>query len=242
MKKSVGKTLLGSVKSAKYADWSQEEIDPPVCLSVRLSGHSFAPGSQPFIPMIKMSNTKISFPYCSPNECVYQTVQLNNTSDTPVQYNIMQDSTGTFKSYPPIGQIAGKSFTLVCFEFNPKTPRFYNFAAQFLFNNSSANMQQVLLQGFCYSPSVSLENEQVFFPPSYSGVSTKQKFPVKNQSRIPVEYEWRVPEKYRNEVKFEPQRAILMPNEMTQVQAVFTPLKRKEYQITVPLFTKNLFD
>lgn len=189
-----------------------------------------------------MSNTKISFPYCSPNECVYQTVQLNNTSDTPVQYNIMQDTTGTFKSYPPIGQIAGKSFTLVCFEFNPKTPRFYNFAAQFLFNNSSANMQQVLLQGFCYSPSVSLENEQVFFPPSYSGVSTKQKFPVKNQSRIPVEYEWRVPEKYRNEVKFEPQRAILMPNEMTQVQAVFTPLKRKEYQITVPLFTKNLFD
>ena len=110
-----------------------------------------------------MSNTKISFPYCSPNECVYQTVQLNNTSDTPVQYNIMQDTTGTFKSYPPIGQIAGKSFTLVCFEFNPKTPRFYNFAAQFLFNNSSANMQQVLLQGFCYSPSVSLENEQVFF-------------------------------------------------------------------------------
>lgn len=33
-----------------------------------------------------------------------------------------------------------------------------------------------------------------------------------------------------------------MPNEMTQVQAVFTPLRRKEYQITVPLFTKNLFD
>ena len=73
-KKSAGKTLLGSVKSAKYADWSQEEIDPPVCLSVRLSGHSFAPGSQPFIPMIKLSSNKMSFPYCSPNECVYQTV------------------------------------------------------------------------------------------------------------------------------------------------------------------------
>ena len=51
-----------------------------------------------------------------------------------------------------------------------------------------------------------------------------------------------MPEKYRNEVKFEPQRAVLLPNEMTQVMAVFTPLKRKEYQITVPLFSKNLFD
>ena len=49
-----------------------------------------------------------------------------------------------------------------------------------------------------------LENEQIFFPPSYSGVSTKQKFPIKNESRIPVEYVWRVPEKYKNEVKFEP--------------------------------------
>ena len=143
--KTAGKTLLGASKSAKYADWSQEEVDPPVCLSVRLSGHSFAPGSQPFIPMIKMSNNRIAFPPCSPNESVYQTVQLNNTSDTPVQYSIMQDTTGTFKAYPPIGQIAGKSFTLICFEFNPKSPRFYNFGAQFLFNNSSANMQQVLL-------------------------------------------------------------------------------------------------
>lgn len=87
-----------------------------------------------------------------------------------------------------------------------------------------------------------MENEQIFFPPSYVGVSTKQKFPVKNESRIPVEYEWRVPEKYRNEINFEPSRAILMPNEATQVQAVFTPIKRKEYQIMIPLFTKNLFD
>ena len=33
-----------------------------------------------------------------------------------------------------------------------------------------------------------------------------------------------------------------MPNEQSLVQAVFTPLKRKEYQISIPLFTKNLFD
>ena len=151
-----------------------------MCLSVRLIGHSFAPGSQPFIPMIKMSNSRISFPPCSPNESVFQTVQLNNTSDTPVQFNIMQDSTGSFKSFPSIGQIQGKSFTLVCFEFNPKQPRFYNFNAQFLFNNSSSNMQQVLCQGYCYGPNIDLEKEQIFFPPSYVGVSAKQKFPLRN--------------------------------------------------------------
>lgn len=192
--------------------------------------------------MVKISSSKIAFPPCSPNESVYQTIQLNNTSDTPVQYSIMQDTTGTFKSFPPIGQISGKSFTLICLEFNPKSPRFYNFAAQFLFNNSSANMQQVLLQGFCYGPQVTLASQQLFFPPSYVGVSTRQKFPLRNESRIPVEYEWRVPDKYKYEISFEPVRAILMPNEASTVQAVFTPLKRKEYQVSIPLFTKNLFD
>ena len=143
--KSAGKTLLGSVKTNKYVDFTSEEIDPPVRLNLRLSGHSFAPGSQPFIPMIKMSSHKVAFHPCSAGESVYQTVQLNNSSDTPVQFKILQDSTGTYRSFPTIGQIPGKSFALAVFEFNPKSPRFYNFSAQFVFNNSSANVQAVLL-------------------------------------------------------------------------------------------------
>lgn len=43
--KTANKTLLGSMKKSKYVDFSSEEVDPPVCLSVRLCGHSFAPGS-----------------------------------------------------------------------------------------------------------------------------------------------------------------------------------------------------
>ena len=152
---SGGKTLLGTAKTTKYVDFSSEELDPPVCLNLRFSGHSFAPGSQPFIPMIKMSQHKIAFPPCSPGESVYTTVQLNNSSDTPVQYKILQDTTGTYKSFPPLGMIPGKSFALIAFEFNPKSPRFYNFSAQFVFNNSSVNVQAVLLQGYCYAPSIS---------------------------------------------------------------------------------------
>ena len=48
-----------------------------------------------------------------------------------------------------------------------------------------------------------------------------------------------MPEKYKNEVSFEPNDATLMPNETSHVLAVFTPLKRKEYQISIPLFTMN---
>ena len=153
------KTLLGASKTAKYADYSNEELDPPVCLNVRLNGHSFAPGSQPFIPMIKMSASSLDFSPCSSGESVYQMLQINNTSDTPVQFKVMQDTTNTFKSFPKIGQIQGKSFSLVCFEFNPRSARFYNFNAQVIFNNMSSNMQQVMLKGFCYGASVSLKQK-----------------------------------------------------------------------------------
>jgi hypothetical protein len=96
MNKTANKTLLGSMKKSKYVDFGNEEIDPPICLNLRLLGHSFAPGSQPFIPMIKMSTSKLDFQPCSPGESVYQTVALSNSSDTPVVYKVLKDSTGTF--------------------------------------------------------------------------------------------------------------------------------------------------
>ena len=119
--KTAGKTLLGSIKKTKFEEALHEELDPPTVLNLRLVGHSFPPGSQPFIPMVKISpSNKIVFPPAGANESVYQTVQIVNTSDTPVYYKILQDSTKTFRAYPPIGIISGKSFSLVCFEFQPK--------------------------------------------------------------------------------------------------------------------------
>ena len=125
------KTLLGSMKkSTVWEDAQNEEIDPPQTMSLRMVGHSFPPGSQPFIPMVKLNpNKNLTFPSCGPNESVYQTLQISNTSDTPVYYKILQDSTNTFKAYPAYGLIQGKSFGIVCFEFNPRQARNFNFSA-----------------------------------------------------------------------------------------------------------------
>jgi hypothetical protein len=57
-----------------------------------------------------------------------------------------------------------------------------------------------------------------------------------------VEYEWRVPEKYLNEVNLQPAKAVLMPNQVQEIFATFTALKKKNYEISVPLIAKNLFD
>jgi len=69
---SKAKTLLGTMKKSKFEDAMNEDIDPPICMSVRMVGHSFPPGSQPFIPMVQMNPTQnVVFPSCGPNESVY---------------------------------------------------------------------------------------------------------------------------------------------------------------------------
>ena len=133
--------------------------------------------------MIKLNpQNNVSFPCCGPAESVYQTVQITNTSDTPVYYKILQDSTETFKSYPQVGLINGKSFGIVCFEFNPKNPRNYNFTAQCIFNHNPTNVNKINLIGYCYEPALKLSNDQkLFFPPIYKGVSSKQQVNLKNE-------------------------------------------------------------
>ena len=139
--------------------------------------------------------------------------------------------------------INGKSFTLICFEFQPKQPRAYNFTAQCVFNHSASNIQSIHLLGQCYAPALSLgNNAKLFFPPTFIGVSSKQKLAIKNDSRIPLEFEWKVPEKYKTEVQFDPPKAYLLPNEETKVTTTFTPLKKKEYIIDIPVYAMNTYD
>ena len=59
---------------------------------------------------------------------------------------------------------------------------------------------------------------------------------MKNNSRIPIETEWKVPEKYKTEVQFDPPRSLLLPNEEVRITTTFTPLKKKEYIIDVPIY------
>jgi hypothetical protein len=71
------------------------------------------------------------------------------------------------------------------------------------------------------------------------GVSTRQKFTVKNDARIPIEYEWRVPDKYKNEVIVQPAYSMLLPNEEANIACTFTPLKKKQYNVSIPIFARN---
>jgi hypothetical protein len=158
--------MLGSTKKSKFEESLNEEMDPPLCLNLRVIGHSFNPGSQPFIPMVKfLPNKNVAFPPCCPGESVYQTIKIKNTSDTPVFFKLIPDPSKVFRIFPLIGLIQEKSFALVCFEFSPKSPNHWSFTTQCVLNYTVSNAQNIHLSGKCFKPEISIANKgKLYFP------------------------------------------------------------------------------
>lgn len=75
----------------------------------------------------------------------------------------------------------------------------------------------------------------MFFPPSYTGVFSKQKVSFHNKSRVSLQYNIKVPRKFEEEVFFDPFTALLKPNQTSHVLCSMIPLKKKKYRVKIPI-------
>jgi len=222
----------------------EDEVQPPVSGSIPCIGHSFSLTSQTFIPIVDVYPTnKIYFKPCAPNENVFTTVQLVNRTDTPIYYKFGYDVNKAFRVYPPCGLIEGKSFNLISFEFSPKEAKTYAHAISCTLNHNMSDQIHFKLFGFCFEPRLQLQNNgEIYFPPSFTGVVSKQKFELHNISRVPLEYIIEVPKKYENELFIKPNQKVLKPNEIIHLLCSFVPFKKKAYKIKVPIKVLNVID
>jgi len=230
-------------KTIKAAD-KFDELEPPIILSIPVVGNSFPPGSQPFLPMLSISqNGNVVFEPCSVGQTNYQSVQFTNNSDTPVYFRILGDPTNTFRVYPKLGLVPGKSTQLVCLEFNPKDAREYNYQMQCILNHSSSYIKKIHLYGISYTPDVVLgDNSMIYFPPSYMGVPSSRNLNVRNISLIPVNATFQIPKKYSKEISFDPQIVKLGPNECSTTNCTLIPSKAKAYNISIVIKAEETYN
>jgi len=221
-----------------------EEIEPPMCLTIPVVGHSFPPGSQPFLPMLELTPSNIvKFLPAALEESTYQTLQLTNNSDTPIFYKMLPDPSRTFRIFPPVGLIEGKSFALVCFEFSPRIPQSYSFVTQCLLNHSASFQTKLQLVGYCYVPTISIEGEsKIYYPPTFMGVASKEKLRIKNESLVQCDVSCVIPEKYKEEITFFPQTFRLKGNEIREVSCTFIPKKPQPYTVNAKLIASGVYD
>jgi hypothetical protein len=88
-----------------------------------------------------------------------------------------------------------------------------------------------------------LQNEgKIYFPPSYTGVYSRQKVKVNNLSRIPLKFTIDIPEKYSEELYLKFQSEFINPNESIFLDCSFIPYKKKDYKIKIPLIAEEIID
>ena len=209
---------------------------PPIEIGIQCSGNSFSAEAQPFIPMIQVyPKNEVVFSPCAVGATAYCSIQLLNKTDTPSFFKFDSDSSKAFDVFPKYGIIEGHRFKIIFLRFSPDEPRVFEKVLNCRLNNA-IDVIRIRLTGYCCNPNLVIDNNnQVFFPPSFLGVHSKQKIAFLNKSRVSLSYAINVGPKHLNELFFHPANATLLPNQVEYVTCSFMPLKKKKYRMKVPI-------
>lgn len=233
-KKLIGLNNLSTIQVK--SELEAVKMMPPIEICVVCAGNSFGPDTLPFIPMIQvLPKNELIFSPCAVGDTVYSSIQLFNKTDTPSFFKFDEDGHEAFDVFPKCGLIEGHKFKLIFFKFAPKQPCLTTHTMYCRLNNA-IDVIKVRLTGYCCKPLLQIDNNcQIFFPPSFLGVHSKQKIGFHNRSRVPLSYAINVPRKYREELMFGPLREVLLPNQSSFVTCSLMPLKKAKYHMKVPI-------
>ncbi len=222
-----------------------EYFDPPYPLKISVVGHSFPPNTQIFMPMMELNPQKeIIFQPCSVLQSCYQTLMIKNNSDTPLYYKFMHDTSNVFRIYPKNGIVHSKSFNMILVEFCPSEIKSYIYPLKIIFNHDAMNMHTIFLNGVCSDPNIEVEgiNEELFFPPSFVGISTSKSINIINKSPIKVNVQLAAINSGNGVVNVEPNYFEMEANQMRKVEVYMCPLKIGEVDSKIEITVGRIYD
>ncbi|GAB9471824.1 hypothetical protein Gpo141_00009023, partial [Globisporangium polare] len=223
-----------------------ETFAPPWCLVSSVCGNTFASPTEQFLSKLsfKLAKRKVHFPPCYLGDHVFQTILMENASDTPALFAFVSDPSETFACKPASGYIGAKSFHLVQIRFSPRKPKKYTHVLQCIVNNARSRPETVELVGICALPSLVVEEDdgitkdhrlvssadaRVFIKPTSMGLQSVRSITVANASRVPLVFKWEVPRKHQDVFRVAPKLGRLNGNERVSVECAFSPQEVREY-------------
>ncbi|KAJ3162411.1 hypothetical protein HDU86_004891 [Geranomyces michiganensis] len=230
---------------------NEETFTPPWCLTPVVTGNTFAPGEDSFIPKIDVGGTRLDFPACHVDKSVYRTIRVSNAGDTPVQFAIIDGGMAGQGGGTPLASSGGAAFTvkprvgvlhknesrLLVFRFSPSEQRIFEQALKCSFNSSAANSHDFHLKGVGYFPHINFGPENtVCFKPICVGSVAQRTFTARNTTKIEVNFEWRIPHQYKSIVSVEPLCGKMPPNSSMNLTCTFAPNGDKNWIMKLPCF------
>ena len=220
-------------------------FNPPFCSYLSVVGHSFPPGNQLYIPMFDFVPKKeIFFPSTSINQPQYQTFKIINRSDTPLFYAFSPDPNQVFRVARKYGLIPANQFHLILIEFCPKETTTYRYPLRVILNHDASNVKHIVLNGFCVDPVIEIEGikEEIYFPPSFAGITTQKKLTIINRSPIKIHVTIDINKNEDGNIEISPGSFDMESNLIMDITVSFTPLKPVEFKTKIIFKVDRLYD
>ena len=234
---------LKKTKSSFYSDITY--FNPPFCTYLSVVGHSFPPGNQLYIPMYDfIPKNEIYFPCTSINQSQYQIFKIRNRSDTPLFYSISPDPSNIFRVARKYGLIPANQFHLILIEFCPKETTTYRYPLRITLNHDVSSIKNIILNGFCVDPVIEIEGikEEIYFPPSFVGITTQKKITIINRSPIKIKVEINIEKNEDGNIEINPSNFEMESNLIMDIIISFTPLKSVNFRTKINFKVERVYD
>lgn len=197
------------------------------------------------MPMMELVPQKeIIFPSVSIFQSSYQTLLIKNNSDTPLYYKFISDVSSIFRIYPKNGIVKAKNFNIILVEFCPSEIKSYIFPLKIIFNHDSMNMHTIFLNGYCSDPLIEIEGikDDLFFPPSFVGISTSKTITIINKSPIKVNISLACYNSPNGVVNVEPNYFDMEANQFRKIEVFLCPLKIGDVESKIEMTVGRIYD
>ena len=234
---------LKKTKSSLFSDITY--FNPPFCTYLSVVGHSFPPGNQLYIPMFDFIPKKeIYFPCTSVNQPQYQIFKIRNRSDTPLFYSISPDPSNVFRVARKYGLIPANQFHLILIEFCPKETTTYRYPLRITLNHDVSSVKNIILNGFCVDPVIEIEGikEEIYFPPSFIGITTEKKLTIINRSPIKIKLEIEIDNNEDGKIVINPNYFEMESNLIMNIMISFTPMKPVDFKTKIRFKVERIYD
>ncbi|KAL7692204.1 putative immunoglobulin-like protein [Plasmopara halstedii] len=229
-----------------------DTFTPPWSLIVKACGNTFSSLTEQFLPQVnfKLVGKKVHFPPCYLGDSVFQTVMIENSSDTSALYHFVEDPSGTFSCKPIGGFIEPNSFHLVAIRFTPCNAQKYSCFLKCVVNNNKEKPHLLELSAICALPQLSFQDieagqllpfeAKVYLKPTSIGLQSVRQIQLVNTSRVPLVYRCELPPKHHNVFRVNPKLGRLNGRESAMIDCVFTPDEIREYVCRIIVAVKSI--
>ncbi|XP_041119870.1 cilia- and flagella-associated protein 65 isoform X1 [Polyodon spathula] len=209
---------------------------PPWCLTVRVSGHTFQPGREHFIPHYSLLSPRVVFPAVPQEVTTYRSLLLQNTGDLPITFSLDAQHSRTVTVKPTSGMVLPGAHEIFTLKTTPNEGKIHKLSIPLQLNYSPRSIQEIIVLSSVEKPKIALEGDgTLFFKPTCVGSSSERTYIIKNVTRLPLRFEWKIPSTDSTLLSVTPQGGIIQPNESLVQAWCFSPQEEKEYVLKTSL-------